>query len=70
MTDKVRGRASIINISEYVCSRVVSARHGSDFDYSNLKQMLQQMGFIIAKSEKELGNLAAEVSEILNDLLK
>ena len=58
MSDRIRGRALIINI---LFKNSQQQRHGSHIDYINISQCLQDMDFDIVKTEEQLTDLTAQV---------
>lgn len=66
MSDRVRGRALIINIREFrrADGQILPActRLGSEFDYDNLEKLFWGLGFNVVGNKDDSTNLTAEVN--------
>ena len=62
MSDKVRGRALIININKF--KNTSEERGGSDVDYDNISQLFKDLWFDVVKTQEQLTDLSAQVCMI------
>ena len=59
MSNKIRGRALIININKF--NKTGKVRTGSTVDYDNISSLFKDLRFDIVKSQKELTDLTQQV---------
>ncbi|XP_067934368.1 caspase-3-like [Watersipora subatra] len=64
MSEGVRGRALIFNIKTF--RHTGATRYGSEVDYDNLRRLLKDLKFDVAKTEAALTDLSFE--EILREI--